>query len=309
MLSRTLVRLISDPERNVARQGKSNGSSVDDLRENEMINQTTQSEKAQLFHKLHLQDDLFVMPNAWDIGSARILTGLGFKALATTSAGMAYALGKRDGAVSREVTLSHCRDIVTATPLPVSADLGNGFGDTPEQVYEIIIAAAETGLAGFSIEDFTGNPDAPNFEKSLAVERIKAASEACKSLPVDLVLTARHEVWDEAPDLDDIINRLQAFEIAGADVLFAPGLEDFDSIRAVVSAVSKPFSVMMMEPGLPYGVNELSEIGVKRISVGPAFAQLAYGSLIAAAQEIANQGSFQFTGKTIDYKELETFFT
>ena len=274
-----------------------------------MTNQTTQSERTELFRKLHLKDGLFVMPNAWDIGSARILTGLGFKAIATTSAGMAYALGKRDGAVSREVTLGHCRDIVAVTPLPVSADLGNGFGDTPEQVYETIIAAAETGLAGCSIEDFTGNSDAPNFEESLAVERIKAASEASKSLAVDFVLTARHEVWDEAPDLDGIINRLQAFEAAGADVLFAPGLEDFDSIRAVVSAVSKPFSVMMMEPGLPYGVNELSEIGVKRISVGSAFAQLAYGSLIGAAQEIANQGSFQFIRKTIDYKELETFFT
>ncbi len=274
-----------------------------------MTNQTTQSERTELFRKLHLKDDPFVMPNAWDIGSARILTGLGFKAIATTSAGMAYALGKPDGTVSREVTLGHCRDIVAATPLPVSADLGNGFGDTPEQVYETIIAAAETGLAGCSIEDFTGNSDAPNFEESLAVERIKAASEACKSLAVDFVLTARHEVWDESPDLDDIINRLQAFEAAGADVLFAPGLEGFDSIRAVVSAVSKPFSVMMMEPGLPYGVNELSEIGVKRISVGSAFAQLAYGSLIGAAQEIANRGSFQFIRKTIDYKELETFFT
>ena len=279
------------------------------MQENELTNQTAQSEKAELFRKLHLNDGPFVMPNAWDIGSARILTGLGFESIATTSAGMAYALGKPDGTVSREATLGHCRDIVSATPLPVSADLGNGFGDAPEKIYQIILAAAGTGLAGCSIEDFTGNMDAPNFEESLAVERIEAASEACKSLPFDFVLTARHEVWDEAPDLDDIINRLHAFEAAGADVLFAPGLEDFDSIRTVVSAVTKPFSVMMMEPGLPYGVNELSEIGVKRISVGSAFAQLAYGSLIGAAQEIANRGSFQFIRKTIDYKELETFFT
>jgi 2-methylisocitrate lyase-like PEP mutase family enzyme len=278
------------------------------MQENDLTNQTAQSEKAELFHKLHLKDGPFVMPNAWDIGSARILTALGFEAIATTSAGMAYALGKSDGTVSREATLGHCRDIAASTPLPVSADLGNGFGDSPEEIYQIILAAAETGLAGCSIEDFTGNMDAPNFEEPLAVERVKAASEACKSLPFDFVLTARHEVWDEVPNLDGVIRRLQAFEAAGADVLFAPGLEDFDSIRVVVSAVSKPFSVMMMEPGLPYGVDKLSGIGVKRISVGSAFAQLAYGSLIAAAQEIANQGSFQFIKKAIDHKELETFF-
>ncbi len=274
-----------------------------------MTNQITQSEKADSFHKLHLQDGLFVMPNAWDIGSARILARLEFKALATTSAGMAYGLGKPDGAVSREEVLRHCRDIVAATPLPVSADLQKGFGDTPEQVFETIIDAAKTGLAGCSIEDYTGDPDSPKFEKSLAVERIKAASEACKSLPVDFVLTARCEVWDETPDLDEIIGRLEAFDKAGADVLFAPGLDDFDSIRAVVSSVSKPFSVMMMDPGLPYGVKELSGIGVKRVSVGSAFAQLAYGSLIAAAQEIANQGSFDFIKRAIDHEELETYFT
>ena len=161
-----------------------------------MINQTTQSEKADLFRELHLQDGPFIMPNPWDIGSARILSGLGFKALATTSAGMAYSRGKPDQTVSREEVLRHCRDIVAATPLPVSADLGNGFGDSPEQVYETIIAAAKTGLAGCSIEDYTGNPDAPNIEKSLAVERIRAASEAYKSLAVNFVLTARCEVWE-----------------------------------------------------------------------------------------------------------------
>ena len=274
-----------------------------------MINQTTQSDKADLFHKLHLQDGPFVMPNAWDIGSARILSGLGFKALATTSAGMAYARGKPDGTVSREEVLRHCRDIVAATPLPVSADLEKGFGDSPEQVYETIIAAARTGLAGCSIEDYTGNPDTPKIEKSLAVERIRAASEACKSLAVNFVLTARCEVWPDAYDLDEVIGRLQAFEAAGADVLYAPGLDDFDSIRAVVSAVDKPVNVLMLERELPYGVEELSEIGVKRISVGAAFAQLAYGSMIASAQEIANQGNFRYTREMISYEEIETFFT
>ena len=273
-----------------------------------MTNQITQAEKASSFRQLHLQDGIFVIANAWDIGSARILTRLDYRALATTSAGMAFGLGKPDGAVSREEVLNHCRDIVSATSLPVSADLQKGFGDTPEQVYETIIDAAETGLAGCSIEDYTGNPDSPKFQKSLAVERIKAASEACNSLPTDFVLTARCEVWDEAPDLDEIIGRLVAFVEAGADVLFAPGLSDFDSIRAVVSSVGKPFSVMMMDPGLPYGMKELSRIGVKRVSVGPAFAQLAYGSVIAAAREIADQGSFEFLNRAIDYKELETYF-
>ena len=274
-----------------------------------MTNQITQSEKADSFRKLHLQDDLFVMPNAWDTGSARILARLGFKALATTSSGMAFGFGKPDGAVSREDTLRHCRDIVSASPLPISADLRQGFGDSPEQVHKTIIDAAETGLVGCSIEDYTGDPDSTKIEKSLAVERIKAASEACESLPVDFMLTARCEVWDEAPDLEEIIGRLEAFDNAGADVLFAPGLDDFDSICTVVSAVRKPFNVLMMDPGLPYGVKELSGIGVKRVSVGPAFAQLAYGSLITAAQEIANLGSFGFIEEAIGYEELEAYFT
>ena len=162
---------------------------------------------------------------------------------------------------------------------------------------------------GCSIEDYTGNLDAPTIEKSLAVERIRAASEACKSLAVNFVLTARCEVWPKASDLNEVIGRLQAFEAAGADVLYAPGLDDFDSIRAVVSAVDKPVNVLMLERELPYGVEELSEIGVKRISVGAAFAQLAYGSMIASAQEIANQGNFRYTREMISYDEIETFFT
>ena len=274
-----------------------------------MSDQATQSEKADLFHKLHLQDELFVMPNAWDVGAARILSGLGFKAIATTSSGMAYARGKADGTVCREEVLRYCRDIVAATPLPVSADLGKGFGDSPEEVYETVIAAAETGIAGCSIEDYTGNPEKPKFEKSLAVERVRAASEACKSLEVDFVLTARCDVWSDVPDLDDIIGRLQDFEAAGADVLYAPGLEDFDSIRALVSAVNKPVNVLMLESPLPYGVKELSEIGVKRISIGSAFARLAYGSMIACAQEILNQGNFKFVPEMISYEDIESFFT
>jgi len=263
----------------------------------------------QYFRELHEQKGAFIIPNPWDIGSARILAGMGFKALATTSGGMAYALGKPDGDVSREQTLSHCRDIVSATPLPVSADLEKGFGDTPENVFQTITAAAEIGLAGCSIEDYTGNPEAPIFEMELAIARIEAASEACRSLPDDFVLTARCEklVWGE-PNLDDVIERLLAFEAAGADVLFAPGLDDFNAIEKVCSAISKPVNIIMSTPGLAYGVEDLVNAGAKRISVGSSLAQLAYGSLVTAAREMAENGSFRFTKKAIDYVELEAFF-
>jgi len=262
------------------------------------------------FRALHEGDQPFLVPNPWDIGSARILTGLGFSALATTSGGMAYALGKPDGAVRREEAIAHCRDIVAATHLPVSADLEKGYGDRPEDVADVIRTAAETGLAGCSIEDFTGNPEAPLFDKDLAVDRITAASEASAGLSDDFVLTARCEglVW-ESLKLDQVIDRLQAFEAAGADVLFAPGLDDMASIRAVVSALSKPVNVIMSTPSLPFGVKELAEIGVKRISIGSAFAQLAYGKLIEAAKEMATQGTFTFTRDVVDYQELEALFT
>lgn len=265
--------------------------------------------KTEAFRNLHERDGIFLIPNPWDIGSARILAGMGFEALATTSGGMAYALGKPDGGVTREEALTHCRDIVAATPLPVSADLEKGFGDAPDEVANIIVAAAETGLAGCSIEDFTGNPNAPIFDKTLAVERIAAASEACKRLSSDFVLTARCEslVWSDTR-LDDVIDRLQGFESAGADVLFAPGLNDFETIRTVVSSVSKPVNIIMSAPGLPFGMRELAAIGVKRISIGSAFAQIAYGSLITAAQEISSRGSFNFTKEAINYELLESFF-
>jgi len=263
----------------------------------------------QAFRALHEQSGAFVIPNPWDVGSARILAGMGFKALATTSGGMAYALGKPDGQVSREQALRHCSDIVAATPLPVSADLENGFGDTPESVFQTITDAGAIGLAGGSIEDYTGRPDAPIFDLTLATERIEAASEACKNLSEDFVLTARceHLVWG-GTDIGEVIKRLQAYENAGADVLFAPGLDDFDAIREVCSAVSKPVNVIMSTPGLTFGVSELADVGVKRISIGSAFAQVAYGSLIASAREIAKSGSFEFTKDAIDYVELEAFF-
>ncbi len=263
----------------------------------------------QTFRALHEQSGAFVIPNPWDIGSARILAGMGYKALATTSGGMAYSLGKPDGQVSREQTLRHCSEIVAATELPVSADLEKGFGDTPESVFQTITDAGAIGLAGGSIEDYTGRADAPFYDLVLAIERIEAASEACKNLSEDFVLTARCEslVWG-GTSIDEVIKRLQAYEKAGADVLFAPGLDDLDAIRDVCSAVGKPVNVIMSKPGLTFGIDDLADVGVKRISIGSVFAQVAYGSLIAAAQEIAKSGSFEFTKDAIDYVELEAFF-
>ncbi|MGI9412905.1 MAG: isocitrate lyase/PEP mutase family protein, partial [Hyphomicrobiales bacterium] len=188
--------------------------------------------------------------------------------------------------------------------------LEKGFGDSPESVYETIMAAAATGLAGCSIEDHTGRPEVPIFDKALAVERIDAAVEACRALPHDFVLTARCEnlLWGR-PDLDDVIGRLQAYEAAGADVLYAPALPDLDAIRKVCSALNNPVNVIMDTPGATFGVDELSAAGVKRISVGSAFAQLAYGSLVSAAREIAQNGSFDFTKTAMDYFELAALFT
>lgn len=267
------------------------------------------SSKGTIFRALHAGPGAFVMPNPWDIGTARILAALGFKALATTSAGLAFALGMRDGQVSREQALAHCRDLVGATDLPVSADLEKGFGDTPESAAETIRAAAETGLAGCSIEDATGRPDAPIFDFNLAVERIAAAAEAARKLPQDFVLTARCEnfLWGRA-DLDDTIRRLQAFEKAGADVLYAPGLRGLDTIRQVCGAVSKPVNIMMGMGVVDYGVTELAEAGVKRISTGPALTMAAFTGLIEAAREIKEQGTFGFAAKSVGFGELEGYF-
>ena len=268
------------------------------------------TEPGKAFRALHEAPGAFIIPHPWDIGSAHILAVMGFKALATTSAGMAFSLGKAEGGVSPEAVLAHCRDIVGATPLPVSADLEKGFGDTPESVFETIKVAAATGLAGCSIEDHTGRPDDPIFEKALAVERIAAASEACGRLKRDFVLTARCEnlLWGR-PDLDAVIERLQAYEEAGADVLYAPGLPDLAAVREVCAAVDKPVNVVMETHGPAISADELAEAGVKRISVGAALARLAYGALVAAAREMAESGSFDFAKRAMDFAELEAFFT
>ncbi len=261
------------------------------------------------FRALHEQPGAFVIPNPWDVGTARLLASLGFTALATTSAGLAFSLGVPEGVLGRDQVLAHCRDLVGATDLPVSADLEKGFGDDPQTVAETITLAAQTGLAGCSIEDYSGDPDNPIYDAGHAIERVAAAVEAARRLPEDFVLTARTENYlHNRPDLDDTIKRLQAFEAAGADVLYAPGLTSLDEIETLCGAVSRPVNVVMGLPGVSFGFAELSAVGVKRISVGSAFSRLAFGSLISACREIQDQGNFTFARHAAGFKDLEDIF-
>ena len=270
---------------------------------------TTTRSKGEVFRALHEQEGAFIIPNPWDTGTARILAALGFPALATTSSGMAFSLGVPEGQASRDQTLEHCRELVSATDLPVSADLEKGFGDRPEEVAETIRAAAETGLAGCSIEDHTGRPDDPIYDYALAVERIEAAVAAARALPEDFVLTARCEnfLWDRR-DLDDTIKRLQAFEAAGADVLYAPGLYDLETIGQVCASLERPVNVVMGLPGKTFGLAELAAAGAKRISVGSTLARLCFGAMIKAAQEMADAGSFGFADQAAGFAEIEAYF-
>ncbi len=266
-------------------------------------------DRRERFRQLHQSGTTFVIPNPWDAGTAKILESLGFQALATTSAGMCFGLGLSEGSATREQYLTHCRMLVAATDLPVSADLEKGFGDTPESAAETIRSAAETGLAGCSIEDHTGDPSAPIYDFDLAVERIAAAAEACKSLDHDFVFTARAEnlLWGRN-DLDDTIRRLQAFEEAGADVLYAPGLSDLETIRTVCHAVSRPVNVVMGLPGVSIGLEDLQAAGVKRVSVGSALFRAAFGALVRAGEEMATKGTFGFSDDAIGFGDLEAFF-
>lgn len=268
-----------------------------------------QAERALVFRRLHETPGAFVIPNPWDVGSARLLASLGFKALATTSAGHAFSLGRPEGSLSRDEVLAHCGNLVAATDLPVSADLEKGFGDSPESAAETIRAAATTGLAGCSIEDHTGRRETPIFDFGLAVERIAAAAEAVRQLPQDFMLTARAEnyLWGRR-DLDDTLRRLQAFEAAGADVLYAPGLRSLDEIRALCGAIRRPVNVIMGLPGVTFGVAELAAVGVKRISVGSALARLAYGAALRASQEIAELGRFDTLSDATAFNEFEACF-
>ena len=268
----------------------------------------TQADKYEQFKKLHIQPGLFVIPNPWDAGSARILTALGFEALATTSAGLAFSLGRRDmgGGLTRSHVLENARAIVEATHLPVSADLQNGFGSAPDECAATIRLASETGLVGGSIEDSTGDPSKPIYDFEHAVERVRAATETARSL--QFVLTARAEnfLWGR-PDLDDTIRRLTAFSSAGADVLYAPGLPDLDSIRAVCSSVDKPLNVVVGLRGAPLTLDQLREAGVKRVSVGGSFARAALGGLVRAAREVKEQGTFTYASDALSHADASAF--
>ncbi|TQV81679.1 isocitrate lyase/PEP mutase family protein [Denitrobaculum tricleocarpae] len=269
----------------------------------------SQAEKIARFRALHEEDGIFVIPNPWDAGTARVLASLGFKALATTSAGMAFSLGLPEGRINLENVLAHCRSIVSATDLPVSADMENGFADAPAGVAKAIPQAAATGLAGCSIEDFSGDSDKPIYDFGLTVERVTAAVEAARALPGDFILTARAENFLHGRrDLDDTIKRLQAFEEAGADVLYAPGLNKLDDIRSLCSSVGKPVNVVMGLPGATFGIEDLAMAGVRRISVGSAFSRLAFGAVIAAVREILDQGTFTFTKDAAGFAQLEDIF-
>ncbi|MBB3461159.1 oxaloacetate decarboxylase [Rhizobium sp. BK377] len=259
-----------------------------------------QQTKFERFKALHQRDEAFVIPNPWDAGSARILTGLGFEALATTSAGYAFSKGKRDSfaSLTRGEILDNAAEIVGATDLPVSADLEDGFGAAPEICAETIRLASAAGLVGGSIEDATGDPARPIYDLSQAVERVQAAAEAARTLPFLLTARAENFLW-ERPDLDDTIRRLQAFSAAGADVLYAPGLPDIEAIRTVCAAVDKPVNVVMGLKGPRYRVTELSAAGVRRVSVGGSFARAALGALLRAAEEVKSSGTFTYAADAI----------
>jgi 2-methylisocitrate lyase-like PEP mutase family enzyme len=272
----------------------------------------TQAEKAAAFRALHERPGAFIIPNPWDAGTAKLLASLGFEALATTSLGLSNSLGRPDGAgvVSREEVLDNCRLIAAATDLPVNADLENGYAHEPRAAAEMIRLASEAGIVGGSIEDATGDPQNPIYDFALAVERVQAAVETGRSLPVPFVLTARAEnLLHGRPDLDDTIRRLQAFEKAGADVLYAPGLRDIPTIRTVVRAVGKPLNVVMSAADPALTQAQLAEAGVKRISVGGALSRLALAAFLKGAREMKDAGGFTWVRDTVPTKDLKAVFS
>ena len=268
----------------------------------------SQHDKATRFRALHQGPGAFVIPNPWDAGSARVLAGLGFQALATSSGACAGVLGRRDGQVTREEALAHARAIVAAVELPVSADLEKGFGDAPEAAAETIRLAAGVGLVGGSIEDATGNKDKPLYDVGHATERIAAAVQAARALPFAFTLTARTESFLRGnPSLDDTIKRLQAFENAGADVLMAPGLPDLAAVRAVCAAVSKPVNFMAGIKGKSFTVAELEAAGVRRISLATSLYRMAMTGLLEAAREVKDHGTLGYLDHSIATPELNGF--
>lgn len=265
-------------------------------------------QKCEAFRALHERSGAFVIPNPWNAGTARILTALGFQALATTSAGYAFSVGRRDSAagLTRSEILENAREIVDATHLPVSADLEDGFGASPESCAETIRLASAIGLAGGSIEDATGDPNDPIYAFDLAVERISAAAREARAC--GFVLTARAENFLHGrPDLDDTVRRLQAFAKAGVDVVYAPGLPSLEAIRTVCTSVDKPVNVVMGLKGAVYSVAELADAGVKRISVGGSLARAALGGFIRAAREIKDHGTFGYAAEALSHAEATAF--
>lgn len=269
----------------------------------------TQAEKGKVFRALHERDSAFIIPNPYDAGTARLLASMGFEALATTSAGYAFSIGQRDNTIGREKMMMHVGAIVSATDLPVSADLENGFGDDPETVAETIRLAAVAGLVGGSIEDNTNRLDDPIYEHQLAVERVRAAAEAARALPFHFMLTGRAENYLVGRlDIKDTIKRLQAYQEAGADVLYAPGLTSKDDVAAVVRSVDRPVNVVMGLQGIQLNLAALSEIGVKRVSVGSALSRAALGAFLRAAREMRERGTFTFADEAVSYREISAMF-
>lgn len=269
----------------------------------------TQAEKATAFRALHERKKAFIIPNPWDIGSARLLAHMGFEALATTSMGYAFSVGKTDGSVGRDEMIPHVGEIARATDLPVSADLENCYADEPEAAAETIKLAAAAGVVGGSIEDSTGRPEQPIYEFEHAVDRVRAAVAAARSLPFTFTLTARAENYLHGrPDLKDTIKRLQAFQEAGADVLYAPGLRSKEDIAAVLSSVDRPVNVLMGLQGVLLTLDELSSMGARRISVGSALQRTTLGAFLRGAREMREKGTFTFANEAVNPKEIKEIF-
>jgi len=269
----------------------------------------TQIEKAQAFRALHAGADAFIIPNPWDAGSARLLANLGFQALATTSAGFAFSLGRSDGAVSRDEVMAHIAALAAATDLPVSADLENRFGHAPEVAARAITLASAAGAVGGSIEDATGQPNQPIYEIEAAVDRVRAAVEAARALSFPFTLTARCENYLVGRnDIADTILRLQAYQEAGADVLYAPGVATREDIATVVTSVDRPLNVLMGLQGVQLSRTELAELGVRRISVGGSLARAALGALLRAGREMREQGTFTFAQEAASFREISDMF-